>query len=129
MKDFAGAVLLVIREQANDMLFGSFATEPLVPHSRHFGTGECFLFSVDRKGKVVKYGATGKNDYYMLATPDLLASGCGDGAFGLWLDKRLLSGGSKPSPTFDNLRLSAADPFRVQSVEVWGLKAPRVPRC
>lgn len=130
MRPFDGAVLLVVKEVDSPGLFGCFATEPFLPHARHFGTGECFLFrrdTTEHNHQIIKFGSTGKNDYYLHAKPDYLAVGCGDGLFGLWLDSGLCRGSSNPVPTFDNHRLSSCDHFIIDAVEVWGLAHPRSP--
>lgn len=129
MRHFDGACLLAVRASAHPtFVFGAFCTEPLVPHQRHFGNGECFLYSAADGGTTVRrYGATGKNDYYIMAQPDFVAVGCGEGKFGLWLDQWLAAGSTDPTPTFDNEALVGAGEFGVEAVEVWGLAHPRSP--
>lgn len=59
-------------------VFGAWSTESFHVQNGHYGTGECFLWRVTRGGKgvvVEKYGATGKNPYYLMGESSYLAAG------------------------------------------------------
>lgn len=144
-----GCGLLVIKARGYDqIMIGAFLTHPVYPHSHHFGTGECFLFSCcfdldlddnsdyggkrnDEKGNqgkqiLTKYGATGKNDYFILANQHDLAIGCGEGRFGLWIGGRGVSkGSSSKCLTYSNphslLGPEAREDFDIEAIELWSL--------
>ena len=113
-----GCCILAIKDDG-DNVFGAFCSEwrePSVPAS-FYGTGETFLFSVERleglpplpSGKdeappreaVHVHLWSGENSFFMFSHRDHFAVGSG-GHFGLWLDSELLHGTSGPSATFNN---------------------------
>lgn len=101
-----------------------FATEAWRPHFGHYGTGECFLWRVEKSAddtRIRKYSSSGKNAYFMISERSYLAAGCGEGKFGIWLDEELLNGQSSSVPTFDNDCLASAERFKCINLEVWGL--------
>jgi hypothetical protein len=114
-----GPTLVVVRDDG-DALFGVFATEPWKPHFGHYGTGECFLWRLE-KGRVKKWSSTGRNDYFMISETTYMAAGCGEGKFGFWLDAELLEGLSQPVSTFENECLASTERFKCVNMEVWGL--------
>ena len=110
MKDEFGAV------------FGAFLNQSFYPRSGHYGNGECFLWRKNgRDESFIKYASTSKNDYFIISEPDYLAVGCGEGKFGLWLEKELFNGISEPVPTFDNETLATNEKFECIAIEIWGL--------
>lgn len=119
-------------KDTNGGIFGVFSNEPWKPHFGHYGTGECFLWKVDRVPieseekfiEIIKYAPTGQDSQFMISEVDFLASGCSDGRFGLWIDAQLLRGHSLPVSTFQNEPLSCTDEFELAGVEVWGLAVP-----
>jgi hypothetical protein len=125
LKGTKGPVVLAVVDAGNSV-FGAFASHPFQLHIGHYGTGECFLWRLDRAEKtgsdrIIKYPSTGKNNYFIMCEQDFLAVGCGAGKFGLWLDQELLQGTSEPVPTFDNECLAEAPEFKCIGVEIWGL--------
>ncbi len=114
-------MILAIKDHSN-FIFGAYATHPFYPQIGHYGTGECFLWKFDNStSSIIKYKSTGKNDYFLMSENDYLAVGCGNGKFGLWLDKELLIGNSFPVPTFDNDYLASEPEFDLMALELWNL--------
>jgi hypothetical protein len=125
-RHFKDPVLAVIKD-GEGRIFGAFATEPWHPHIGHFGTGECFLWRLEKSddgklNKVRRWKSTGENDYYMLCETGFIAAGCGESKFGLWLDAQLECGNSHSVPTYWNEPLAVSDNFVCMSFELWGLK-------
>ena len=96
-----GFVLIV--KDTSDSVFGVFFTNPLSIQPHYYGTGESFLFWVDSKKSCHIYKSTGKNDYYILTKPDLLAFGGGGNGFGLSFSDRFETCMSAKCDTFNNL--------------------------
>ena len=113
-----GCCILAIKDDG-DSVFGAFCSEWREPSesASFYGTGETFLFSVERleglpplpSGKdeappreaVHVHRWSGENSFFMFSHRDHFAVGSG-GHFGLWLDSELLHGTSGPSATFNN---------------------------
>jgi hypothetical protein len=120
--------MLVVKDDQG-CIFGAFASNILRPQIGHFGNGECFLWKTttaseeDREKIVQVYLSTGKDPYFIIAEPEFLAIGCGDGKFGLLLDHDLLNGQSNPVPTFNNEILASDRDFVCLGVEVWKFDA------
>jgi len=121
------ATLLFIRDGAH--VFGGFATEPWVPHhDKHFGTGQCFVFTFAYGGKLEAWHWTKQNNLFMLASDDSLAMGGGGSGFGLYVDgldlgagmtsKCLTYGNDKPLVPGEDNGEDAVD-FKCQVIEVW----------
>jgi len=112
-----GPSVLVVKD-TDGYVFGGFASHTWRKNVSFFGTGECFLFSLNPKIKM--YTWTGSNSQFLLAREECLGFG-GGGSFGLWLDADFETGNSNPSPTFSNPTLSSKTDFSVSTVEVWGM--------
>lgn len=143
----AGAhpVLLVVRTLQGSR-FGCFATEAWQAHLGHFGTGECFLFTLSPATSITGKGANdssdlgcifpaqaGTNDYYLFCDGTYIAAGIEDGAFGLWLERTLSKGTTASVSTFGkNPPLATVEAgannavgevaFDIDAVELWALK-------
>jgi hypothetical protein len=121
-KSQKGPVILGIKTEKGSTV-GAFASEPWSPHVGHFGTGECFLFQrINGTEEYQIFYTTGKNDYFLFCDGNFIASGVGDGNFGLWIDSELENGSSFRVETFGNDPLAAeGENFKVDSVELWGV--------
>eukprot|EP00834_Sanchytrium_tribonematis_P004222 NODE_195_length_13287_cov_0.482484.p8 type:complete len:240 gc:universal NODE_195_length_13287_cov_0.482484:1116-397(-) len=93
---------VLICKDSSDEKFGAFFTSPLKIQKHCYGTGECFLFSIDDNENPIIYKATGKNDYYILSQSNLLAFGSG-GGFGLCFNDTFSDCMTSKSETFDNM--------------------------
>lgn len=110
---------LIIIKDSDGYVFGGFASEGWEPRRGYFGTGECFLFSLEPS--VAVYTWTKADSYFMFARRDCIAMG-GQGTSGrngFWLDSEFNYGTSEVCKTFLNRRLSAAEEFKCAVVEVW----------
>lgn len=121
-KNHKGPVILAIKTEKKSIV-GAFASEPWSPHLGHFGTGECFLFQqLNGTEEYQIFYTTGNNDYFLFCDGNFIASGVGDGNFGLWIDSELENGSSYRVETFGNDPLAAeGENFKVVSVELWGI--------
>jgi LysM repeat protein len=115
---------LIIIKDSDGYVFGGFASEAWEPKRGYFGTGECFLFSLEPSLAV--YTWTKADSYFMFARRDCIAMG-GQGTSGrngFWLDSEFNFGTSEVCKTFLNRRLSAAEEFKCTVVEVWSFVSP-----
>ena len=96
-----GFVLIV--QDTSDCVFGIFFTDPLKIKKNYFGTGESFLYWIDLKSVAHVYPSTGKNDYYILCQPDMLAFGGGGNGFGLSFNDSFQKCMTAQCDTFNNL--------------------------
>jgi len=115
-------ILLVIQDTMNNV-FGALLSCPLIANDNFYGTGQSFLFKIDKKndGKFTKYGWTGKNEYFCSVREGVgVAVGSGEGHFGIWLDADLNCGRSDECSTFNNPRLVDGDgDFVMAILECW----------
>ncbi|KAI8971925.1 TLD-domain-containing protein [Mycotypha africana] len=129
MKGYEGPCVMIIKD-IDEQLFGAYLSDPFIPTSHYYGTGECFLWNTNSKGDAEKESVheikcfkwTGKNDYMMLSNLNFIALGGGKGIFGLWLNSSLDQGYSDSCPTFDNECLTLEPNFRCVGLEIWGLE-------
>jgi len=102
-------------------VFGGFATETWQPVGSFFGSGECFVFSVEPNYACYKW--TGSNDYFMFASKNYIAmGGGGNGRHAFYLDADFSWGTSEVSQTYLNRRLSSTEEFSCTIIEVWGIE-------
>lgn len=124
LKYFKGPLIIAVKDEFG-AIFGAFVNQSFQPTQGHYGNGESFLWRKEPEAEAgdtfVMYPSTGKNNYFIITESDYLAIGCGDGKFGLWLEKSLFKGISDPVPTFDNEQLSTNQKFECIAVEIWGL--------
>lgn len=121
VKNFKGPVIVAIKDESS-AVFGAFTNQTFQPRQGHYGNGESFLWKRETDSDTfIKYASTGKNNYFIMSDSEYLAIGCGNGKFGLWLDKDLFKGNSDPVPTFDNEQLSTNPQFDCMAIEIWGL--------
>ncbi|ORX48544.1 TLD-domain-containing protein, partial [Hesseltinella vesiculosa] len=128
-----GPCILLLRDN-DGQVFGAFLNESIQTHLSYYGTGECFLWKLNRHQlmpasqshhhpppKIKVYPWTGKNEYLIYSTIDCIALGGGHGKFGLWLNQDLEKGHSEPCATFDNDCLSLHPHFTCLDLEIWSL--------
>jgi len=112
-------LIFVVQDTVNH-LFGAFVMDPIKQKRKAFtSTGESFLFALQPRGKIFPW--SGVNAFYILATAESIAFGCGDKGYGLWLDGDLLKGSSVACETFSNEPLGSSEFFDCLAVEVWGV--------
>ena len=94
-KSHKGPVILAIKTERNSTV-GAFASEPWSPHMGHFGTGECFLFQRLNGAERISdfFTQLVKMTIFFFCDGNFIASGVGDGNFGLWIDSELENGSS-----------------------------------
>lgn len=122
--DRNGYVLAV--KDRKGTVFGAFVNEFFHPTDTHrfYGNGQCFLWkskqAVGEERLFQGFPYTGLNDYIIYCTSEFLSLGGGDGHYGLWMDRDLLTGVSDRSLTFGNEGLSEeGEKFGIIGVEIW----------
>ncbi|KAI9263382.1 TLD-domain-containing protein [Phascolomyces articulosus] len=135
-----GPCLLVIQTM-DEEIFGAYLTEPIHVQSRYYGSGECFLWRLDRSSLsssssmhaadpnttttsslLETYRWSGKNDYLCYSARDYISMGGGEGRVAIWLNEDLLQGHTESCATFDNEPLSTSSKFECIGLEVWGFR-------
>eukprot|EP01125_Pyxidicula_operculata_P001706 TRINITY_DN11530_c0_g1_i1.p1 TRINITY_DN11530_c0_g1~~TRINITY_DN11530_c0_g1_i1.p1 ORF type:complete len:477 (+),score=89.23 TRINITY_DN11530_c0_g1_i1:7-1437(+) len=114
---------LLIISDSNGGVFGGYCTEPWEQRSGFYGTGQCFLFTLEPRQDACNYNWAGKDSFFMYSTNEVIAMGGGSsrGVFGLWIGDNFSTGHSFPCTTFGNERLSTTSNFECVIVEVWAL--------
>lgn len=119
--------IVAIRD-TEDHVFGAYISDPLEPSPSYYGSGECFLWRTEGhpdqgSPRVVKYGWSGLNRYFILCEPDYIAFGGGEGKYGLWIDAEFDRGISQACTTFNNRPLAGPqEEFHCLEFEVWGIE-------
>lgn len=111
------------RDQSADALSEALTAVDLSSNPDLTVSGDCIKTSQlagQLLNTIVKYGATGRNNQFMISEKDFVACGCSDGRFGLWLDEAMTFGQSHPTSTFDNDILASESKFTILNVELWG---------
>jgi len=120
---------LIVMCDANDTIFGVWVGEGVrLSKGSYYGSGESFLWKMQKDDSLHVYKWTGKNDYVALCEPEYISFGGGDGHYGLYLDDTLSDGSSARCPTYDNDPLCSPGPrqgeaitFECVGLEVWGV--------
>ncbi|KAG4090307.1 TLD-domain-containing protein [Neocallimastix lanati (nom. inval.)] len=116
-----GPCILILKNSSKE-IFGAFISEPFDPINRgFFGTPECFLWKSNNY-QFKKYSATHSNQYFMLAEPEFIAMGGGNGNFGFYLDEDIHFGYSSACDTYYNEVLTEDNEFECYGCEVWGFE-------
>ena len=122
--------ILVVRDMGR-AVFGAFCSEPwrVNPQQRYYGTGETFVFRLQKQVGVVEREAwpwwwkrmeVERNDFFMLGGGGGGGIGVGGaGGYAIWVDSELGSGISRGSGTFGNPALASSEEFRIGAVELW----------
>ncbi|KAI5166473.1 hypothetical protein NEIG_01725 [Nematocida sp. ERTm5] len=119
-----------------ERVFGAVFCEQLKYKNTSYGTQNTslFRFKTPRRQDMSTcpnailsiYNTPSKNTedrcMYIMTKKDYLAFGCGDGKFGLQLDRSLLRGESHAVETFSNEVLSHTPRFNVSRVELWHVR-------
>ncbi|KAM0686888.1 TBC LysM-associated domain containing 2 [Conglomerata obtusa] len=141
LSNYDGPFLFIIKE-CNGNVFGCFFEESVEIRKAMFGRKSTFLFKVNKSEmekegcsesgfefgeegyvyNVKTYRATGKNLFFCTSHPSFLAFGCGDGFYGLLLNKDLQSGESHVVETFNNEILASNSKFSINEIEIWHLQ-------
>ena len=120
MEKCNGPVVFITKDDHQDV-FGGVVSCPLRVSEHYYGTGESFVFRVDRdSSKVSPYHWTGLNTFFVKGDLDSISFGGGNGKPALWLDGDFYNGSSFPCSTFDNLQLSCSEDFLCTGFETWG---------
>ena len=120
MEKCNGPVVFILKDDHQDV-FGGVVSCPLRVSEHYYGTGESFMFRVDRESrKVSPYHWTGINTFFVKGDLDSISFGGGNGKPALWLDGDFYNGSSFPCSTFNNLQLSCSEDFLCTGFESWG---------
>jgi hypothetical protein len=116
IKSHMGSILVI--KDSTGRIFGGYASEPWGQNQEgYYGTGECFVFSLDPARKAYKW--TSKNNLCMMLNETAIAMG-GGGSFAFYLDRDLYRGSSGPCETFGCPNLAGGDgKFFCVDLEVW----------
>jgi len=117
MQEIDSPVLLVIQD-TEDNLFGSFLSGPILITDAFTGTGECWLYTF-ASSQLEIYHWTKQNEFFCKGCSSSLAIGAGEGQFGIWFDEDLNFGRSQECLTFGNPALTPNQDFRVKIIECW----------
>jgi hypothetical protein len=144
---YGTAQVLVIKDD-NDNIFGCFTAEPFKINNGFYGTGESFLFKVQKpktlgrrknfginrvrskdsamgddggaqNGEVKIFPWAKTNYLFINSTNEYVAVGSGRGKFGIWCDGQFQRGQSYPTETFHNECLAGSEQFNIVNVELW----------
>lgn len=112
---------LVVVNTLQNEVFGGFVAEPWKNSLDYYGSGESFVFNIEKnyKNSVSIYQWTYENMLFMWSTGDQVAMGGGEDGFAFVLDRDFFSGSSYRSATFQNKPFSRSDHFEIANVEVW----------
>ncbi|XP_017878479.1 TLD domain-containing protein 1 [Ceratina calcarata] len=121
-----GATIIILQD-ADDHVFGGFASDSWKLGSNFIGNQSCFLFKLDPD--ILTFPSTGYNNHYQYLNlhqqtmPNGLLMGGQFNYPGLWLDCEYGLGKSSLScTTFQNyIQLSGKENFRIKHCEVWGV--------
>ena len=113
--------MVVIKTKA-DLIIGGCFIPGLEISSKHYGTGECFIFKwLEKEQEMKGYFSTGENTDYAFGDLDGLGMGS-DPGFGIFMMSTLKSGFSMPCKTYNSPQLyEKNDRFEIKTVEVWAL--------
>lgn len=87
---------------------------------KHFYFKYMYLFLIIQNNETKTYFWTEKNKDFVFCDETGLGIGCGD-KFGLFIDQSLTFGYSNVCETFDNVRFSNEEKFRIKHLEVWAI--------
>ena len=116
------ATVLAVRD-TNGFCFGAFSTEVWSTQNanRYFGTGESFVYSIEKDGDntVTAFTWSGKNDYFQIAKSESLGVGGGSN-YALWIDEDFTRGISGSyCETYESECIASAEEFEVLNVEIY----------
>jgi len=144
---YGTAQVLVIKDD-NDNIFGCFTAEPFKINNGFYGTGESFLFKVQKpktlsrrknfginrvrskdsamsddggaqNGEVKIFPWAKTNYLFINSTNEYVAVGSGRGKFGIWCDGQFQRGQSYSTETYHNECLAGSEQFNIVNVELW----------
>ncbi|CAD8074151.1 unnamed protein product [Paramecium primaurelia] len=114
--------IIIIIKDFDNFIFGTYISTEIHQYSLGFkGNGETFLFNYDQeKNEIKPYFWTEKNRDFIYCDETGLGIGCGD-KFGLFIDQSLTFGYSNPCETFENIRFTKSEKFKIMHLEVWAI--------
>lgn len=120
MKDTEYAVVLI--ETISGEIIGGFASSTWKVSSSYYGTGESFLFKIDKESNTIAdYQWTSMNNFFMYSTEHQIGMGGGADGFGFIVDTDFRNISSKSCATYGNpCLLSTEEPILVKNVEAFG---------
>lgn len=120
MKDTEYSVILI--ETISGEFIGGFSSSTWKVSSSYYGTGESFLFKIDKESiTIVDYQWTSMNNFFMYSTDHQIGMGGGGDGFGFILDTDFRNISSKKCATYGNpCLLSTEEPILVKNVEAFG---------
>ncbi|KAL6632313.1 TLD-domain-containing protein [Neocallimastix sp. 'constans'] len=144
---YGTAQVLAIKDD-NDNIFGCFTAEPFKINNGFYGTGESFLFKVQKPktlgrrknfgigrtrskdsgmsdsgeaqhGEVKVFPWAKTNYLFINSNSEYVAVGSGQGKYGIWCDSQFQTGQSYPTETYHNECLAGTERFNIVNVELW----------
>ncbi|CAD8102192.1 unnamed protein product [Paramecium sonneborni] len=114
--------IIIIIKDFDNLIFGTYISTEVHQFSFGFkGNGETFLFNQDQeKNEIRPYFWTEKNRDFVYCDETGIGIGCGD-KFGLFIDSSLSFGYSNPCETFENIRFTNQEKFKIMHLEVWAI--------
>jgi len=117
----ARPLIIVIQTLTNEM-FGGFLDCELKPTSGFYGTGDCFLWRIEKKGSetfLSKFPWTGVDSFFVYCTNECFGMGGGNGRFGFVVNEDMDKGTTGPCQTFGNGPLCNSSEFKIENIEIW----------
>ena len=112
--------LMLLIETKDHMKIGAFLSCGMKIVRGYTGSGETFIFKFSPDFDIFKW--SGKNDFFLAASPDSIAIGGGGGS-AIFLDSSLSHGISECCETFSSPPLTDNSHFDVLNVELWHIKS------
>ncbi len=123
MKNTEYAIILI--ETISGEIIGGFSSSTWKVSSSYYGTGESFLFKIDKESNtILDYQWTSANNFFMYSTEHQIGMGGGGDGFGFILDTDFRSVSSKCCATYGNpCLLSTEEPIFVKNIEAFGFSS------
>lgn len=123
MKNTEYAVVLI--ETISGEIIGGFASSTWKVSSTYYGTGESFIFKIDKESNTIySYQWTSANNFFMYSTEHQIGMGGGGDGFGFILDTDFRNVSSKCCATYGNpCLLSTEEPIFVKNIEAFGFSS------
>mmetsp|Transcript_2265 Transcript_2265/g.3143 ORF Transcript_2265/g.3143 Transcript_2265/m.3143 type:complete len:377 (+) Transcript_2265:102-1232(+) len=122
--------LIVIQTTCKEV-FGGFVTSEWEAQTGYYGTGECFLWKMERRKddghheetSFFKYPWTRANSFFMYCQENCFGMGGGGGHFGFLIGDDMEQGSTGPTATFGNEMLCSESKFDIMDIEIWTFTA------
>lgn len=119
--ELTGAFIFAVLDTEGN-IFGAYLSEIIHKQEGYYGSGECFLWKLEKNGQIECYRSTIENHYYILTHNSFIAFGGGKGNFGLYISSDMLNGHSSSCLTYNNQPLSNKENFECLNIELWGFQ-------